>query len=185
MQKKVAALGAALLVMLATAAAALAITNGTADGNRHPYVGLMVALDSDGVPLWRCSGSLLSPTVFLTAGHCVDGYCCNMPCNGNCQRCDATPGTCTPTANGTSPVNGRSPCGTDTRCYGTCDGNGSCGNFNNTVSCRNAQCSGSDYTKAATCDGAGNCPPPVTGTCDSAPCCSGAICAPPHGQCPG
>jgi hypothetical protein len=25
----------------------------------------------------------------------------------------------------------------------------------------------------------------VTGTCDSAPCCSGAICAPPHGQCPG
>ena len=72
MRKKVAALGAALMVVLATAAAALAITNGTPDGNRHPYVGLMVALDSDGVPLWRCSGSLLSPTVFLTAGHCVE-----------------------------------------------------------------------------------------------------------------
>jgi len=142
-----------------------------------------------------CSGSSCVPGLAngqactrarqCASGNCVDGYCCNMPCNGNCQRCDATPGTCTPTANGTSPVNGRSPCGTDTRCYGTCDGNGSCGNFNNTVSCRNAQCSGSDYTKAATCDGAGNCPPPVTGTCDSAPCCSGAICAPPHGQCPG
>jgi len=72
MRKKVAALGAALMVMLATAAAALAITNGTPDGNNHPYVGLMVALDSDGVPLWRCSGSLLSPTVLLTAGHCVE-----------------------------------------------------------------------------------------------------------------
>jgi len=72
MRKKVAALGAALMVMLATAAAALAITNGTPDGNNHPYVGLMVALDSDGVPQWRCSGSLLSPTVFLTAGHCVE-----------------------------------------------------------------------------------------------------------------
>jgi hypothetical protein len=32
----------------------------------------MVALDKDGVPQWRCSGSLLTPTVFLTAGHCTE-----------------------------------------------------------------------------------------------------------------
>jgi hypothetical protein len=49
----------------------MAITNGQPDGNNHPYVGLMVALDKDGVPQWRCSGSLLTPTVFLTAGHCT------------------------------------------------------------------------------------------------------------------
>src|SRR5262245_37470560 len=50
----------------------LAITNGQPDAGRHPYVGLLVALDEGGIPLWRCSGSLLSPTVFLTAGHCAE-----------------------------------------------------------------------------------------------------------------
>lgn len=53
-------------------ASASAITNGQPDGDNHPYVGLMVALDEDGVPLWRCSGSLLSTTVFLTAAHCTE-----------------------------------------------------------------------------------------------------------------
>lgn len=51
--------------------ASQAITNGRPDDGQHPYVGLMVALDAAGIPLWRCSGSLLSPTVFLTAGHCT------------------------------------------------------------------------------------------------------------------
>jgi len=48
------------------------ITYGELDGNRHPYVGLMVAQDADGNPLWRCSGTLMSPTIFLTAGHCTE-----------------------------------------------------------------------------------------------------------------
>ena len=50
---------------------ALAVTNGDLDGDNHPYVGLMVADDASGNPLWRCSGTLISPTVFLTAGHCT------------------------------------------------------------------------------------------------------------------
>jgi hypothetical protein len=49
-----------------------AITDGERDGNRHPYVGLMVAQAADGTPLWRCSGTLLSATLFLTAGHCTE-----------------------------------------------------------------------------------------------------------------
>src|SRR3989304_6886309 len=49
-----------------------AVTDGELDGNGHPYVGLMVAQDTNGNPLWRCSGTLISPTVFLTAGHCTE-----------------------------------------------------------------------------------------------------------------
>jgi V8-like Glu-specific endopeptidase len=45
---------------------------GSLDGNGHPYVGLMVAQDASGAPLWRCSGTLMSPTIFLTAGHCTE-----------------------------------------------------------------------------------------------------------------
>jgi hypothetical protein len=50
---------------------ASAVTNGDLDGSGHPFVGLMVADDADGNPLWRCSGTLIAPTVFLTAGHCT------------------------------------------------------------------------------------------------------------------
>jgi hypothetical protein len=70
--KRAATLVAAVAVLLFGATGAMAITNGQPDGTNHPYVGLMVALDKDGVPQWRCSGSLLTPTVFLTAGHCTE-----------------------------------------------------------------------------------------------------------------
>jgi hypothetical protein len=56
---------------LAAAAPAAAITNGTPDGNRHPSVGGLVSPTqySDGTWIY-CSGTLISPTVFLTAAHC-------------------------------------------------------------------------------------------------------------------
>lgn len=62
---------ASLVVLLLGASGAMAITNGAPDAGHHPYVGLMVALDKNGFPLWRCSGSALTPTVYLTAGHCT------------------------------------------------------------------------------------------------------------------
>ena len=50
-----------------------AVTDGEPDGTRHPNVGLMIALDANGAPMWRCSGTLVSPRHYLTAGHCTDG----------------------------------------------------------------------------------------------------------------
>jgi secreted trypsin-like serine protease len=67
------AIMAALVGALAVAVApGSAITGDWVEDNQHPYVGLVVFYDEDGEFLWRCSGSLLTPTVFLTAGHCAD-----------------------------------------------------------------------------------------------------------------
>jgi len=66
-----------LAALLAICAATLtfvipvgAITNGELDGNRHPAVVLLL-MEVKGQPAFRCSGTLLSPTVLLTAGHCA------------------------------------------------------------------------------------------------------------------
>ncbi|MBN2258207.1 MAG: trypsin-like serine protease [Anaerolineaceae bacterium] len=61
-----------VVLLFALAIPAAAISDGEPDGDGHPFVGLMVAQDADGNPLWRCSGTLISPTVFLTAGHCTE-----------------------------------------------------------------------------------------------------------------
>jgi hypothetical protein len=66
------AIALAIVALLAFAAPVGAITNGTPDGDNHPYVGLAV-FDVDGTPSHRCSASLLTPTVVLTAGHCTVG----------------------------------------------------------------------------------------------------------------
>lgn len=77
MKKITLSIALALMVLLSTVGAASAITNGTPDGDAHPYVGLIVfdVLNEAGeqVPSHRCSASLLTDTVVLTAGHCTDG----------------------------------------------------------------------------------------------------------------
>jgi hypothetical protein len=73
MRRRILAIPIALLVVMAAAAPVGAVTNPTPDGNGHPYVGLLVFDDSVGHPAWRCSGSLIAPTVVLTAAHCTDG----------------------------------------------------------------------------------------------------------------
>ena len=70
MRKLVAVLGALVSASLVLIAPAGAVKFGQPDGGGHPYVGLVVFYE-DGAPLWRCTGSLLSPTKLLTAGHCT------------------------------------------------------------------------------------------------------------------
>lgn len=46
------------------------ITHGTLDGNRHPAT-VLIIMDVNDAPAFRCSGTLIAPTVVLTAGHCA------------------------------------------------------------------------------------------------------------------
>ena len=62
---------ATVVLALAVAGAAGAITYGQADENRHPFVGALVGTFSSGTYPY-CSGTLISPTVFLTAAHCAE-----------------------------------------------------------------------------------------------------------------
>lgn len=72
MKKVTTAILLAAVLVFSTVGMAAAVTDGELDGEGHPFVGLMVAQDEDGNPLWRCTGTLISPTVFLTAGHCTE-----------------------------------------------------------------------------------------------------------------
>jgi hypothetical protein len=64
---------AVLVFVLVSGPAVLAITNGAPDGNGHPAVGALLAAQAYSDGTWaECSGTLISPTVFLTAAHCAD-----------------------------------------------------------------------------------------------------------------
>ena len=59
---------------LTFAAAGGAITYGVPDGNAHPEVGALLALQAYSDGSWaECTGTLIAPRVFLTAEHCDDG----------------------------------------------------------------------------------------------------------------
>jgi Trypsin len=74
MLKKLSLLAAmATLLVAAPAAPAAAITYGVPDGDTHPQVGALIADQAYSDGTWAyCSGTLISPTVFVTAAHCGD-----------------------------------------------------------------------------------------------------------------
>jgi V8-like Glu-specific endopeptidase len=62
-----------LVLVLSAVSIASAVTDGELDGDGHPHVVLLL-MEVGGEPAYRCSATLLSPTVVLTAGHCTSNY---------------------------------------------------------------------------------------------------------------
>lgn len=81
MRKRLATVLATLVAAAAIAAPVAAVTGNAVEDFEHDYVALLVFYtdpDPNSVPpgdpfSHRCSGSLISPTVIVTAGHCTEG----------------------------------------------------------------------------------------------------------------
>ena len=71
MRRSTALVLALMAVLLSAVGSAWAITGGQLDGNAHPNVAMIVFYQPDG--RFRCSATLVSPTVLVTAAHCTDG----------------------------------------------------------------------------------------------------------------
>lgn len=71
MRRSVVVIAFVLLAISSLAGASHAITGGEVDGNGHPNVAMIVFYNAEG--RFRCSATLVSPTVLVTAAHCTDG----------------------------------------------------------------------------------------------------------------
>jgi hypothetical protein len=91
---------AAVVIALTVAAPSGAILNGEPD-TEHPYVGILVTvIEGERTPV--CSGFLVSPTVFVTAAHCIEDLGGTLPAY---VSFDESFGPSSPLAHGTAVPN--------------------------------------------------------------------------------
>ncbi len=120
------------------------------------------ALDTAAVLTVAGPGTPCEVGAACASGHCVDGVCCDVACDGPCVACSiaagaAIDGMCTPFATGTIDPSGA--CNVEEGCGAT----GACGNEGTcAVAPFGASCS--CYDAAGSCDGAGTC------TCSGSTC---------------
>jgi hypothetical protein len=110
------------------------------------------------------------------SGNCVDGFCCNDPCQGTCQACAALlkesgtgNGICGNAESGSDPrddctAEAPSTCGDD----GSCDGVGRCRKHQRGIGCGTGNTCVGNQTTGRICDGNGACDPNPSGV-DCAP----------------
>jgi secreted trypsin-like serine protease len=72
LRKTLALIALAVALLTIGTSPAGAITGNYQDDSIHTYVALIAFYDANDVFTHRCSGSLITPSVFLTAGHCTD-----------------------------------------------------------------------------------------------------------------
>ncbi len=73
MKRKLFIIASVLTAALLLVTPALAITFGEEDNGKHPNIGTMVPITPYPYIPTICTGTLISPTVFLTAAHCIVG----------------------------------------------------------------------------------------------------------------
>jgi hypothetical protein len=99
---------------------------------------------------------------------CIDGFCCDSGCAGQCQACDLPGklGTCSTVTSGT-PHGSRAACSGSGACAGFCDGKSPTACSSSTSECAAAACdSANDYTlMSALACAAGACPSPSPVSC--------------------
>jgi N-acetylneuraminic acid mutarotase len=113
------------------------------------------------------------------SGRCVDGVCCNSPCDSQCAACDVAgfEGICTPTTG--TPHGSRPSCGSDSICGLHCDGSDMnvCHFPPQGTACAAAGCTSGFVHSAAYCDGNGACNPPAeNASCEPYACISTQGC---------
>lgn len=131
----------------------------------------------------KVNGAACSANGECTSASCVDGVCCNTPCNGTCQACSAakkgggSDGTCGAILLGTDPDSecfdsAQSSCGTS----GVCNGAGACQLWDASTVCVPANCAGSVLSSADFCNGAGTCVDSGTTSCSPYACSGSSSC---------
>jgi hypothetical protein len=97
------------------------------------------------------TGSYCNVHAACASGFCVDGVCCESACDGICQTCADSPGTCTLVLQN----NG------DDTCSDVCDGAGACKKFMGSMCALGEECVSGFCTEGVCCETA------CTGLCET------------------